>query len=122
VKLKLDENLGRRWVQQIRDAGHDVETVWDEGLSGASDADVFAASVREGRAVVSLDLDFANPLRFRPAGTAGIAVLRVRGRPGREDLDQVIDRLMNALATADLAGHLWIVEPGRVRQYEEPVD
>ena len=72
--------------------------------------------------MVSLDLDFANPFRFRPAGTAGIAVLRVRSRPGREDLDQVIDRLMDALATADLTGHLWIVEPDRVRQYEEPAD
>jgi hypothetical protein len=29
---------------------------------------------------------------------------------------------MDALATADLAGHLWIVERDRVRQYEEPAD
>ena len=97
MRLKLDENLGRRWVIQLRDAGHEVDTVRDERLSGASDTHVLAEAVREGRALVSLDMDFANPMRFPPADTAGIAVLRVRDRPGREDLDGAVNRLAEAL-------------------------
>jgi len=122
VRLKLDENLGWRWVHQLRDAGHDVDTVWDEGLSGASDADVLGAAVEERRTLVSLDLDFANPVRFPPTNTAGIAVLRVRDRSGRDDLDKVVGRLIDAVRTADVTGRLWIVERERVRQYEEPTD
>ena len=122
MRLKLDENAGRRWLQQLQDVGHDVDNVWDEGLSGAPDLEVLAAAVRESRALVTLDLDFASPVRFPPADTAGIAVLHVRDRPGRDDLDVAVGRLVIALAAADLAGRLWIVERERVRQYEEPAD
>ena len=122
MRLKLDENLGHRWANQLHDAGHDVETVRDEGLSGASDVDVLTAAAREARTLISLDLDFANPVRFPAFDTAGIVVLRVRDRPGRDDLDQVVRRLVEALTVTDVAGHLWIVDPQRVRQYEEPAD
>lgn len=110
------------WINRLRDGGHDADTVRDEDLSGASDVDVLAAAVAERRTLVTLDLDFANPVRFPPADTPGIAVLRVRDRPGRDDLDLVVNRLIEALATADVNGRLWIVERDRVRQYEEPRD
>lgn len=118
MRLKLDENLGHRWRDRFVDAGHDVDTVHAEQLSGASDVDVLAAAVRERRALVTLDLDFANALRFRPEQTAGIAVLRVHDTPGRHDVDIVIAQLIAALDHADINARLWIVEPGRIRQYE----
>jgi predicted nuclease of predicted toxin-antitoxin system len=122
VKLKLDENLGRRWASQLRDGGHDLHTVIDEGLSGANDIDVLAAAVAEDRALVTMDLGFANPIRFPPDETADIAVLRLRDRAGRDELDGVVGRLVTALSKARLRGHLWIVERNRVRQYEAPSD
>lgn len=78
MRLKLDENLGRRWAEQLRLAGHDVHTVHDEGLAGAADRDVIAAAVDERRVLVTMDLDFANPMRFPPGDTAGVVVLRDR--------------------------------------------
>jgi len=44
VKLKLHENLGRSVAVRLREAGHDVDTVGDEGLLGTKDAAVLAAA------------------------------------------------------------------------------
>jgi len=37
MKLKLDENIDARLATDIAEAGHDVETVLDEGLGGRTD-------------------------------------------------------------------------------------
>ncbi len=120
MRLKLDENLGRRSAGRLRVAGHDVATVRDESLSGSPDPIVLDVASGEERALVTLDLGFANPLRFPPERFAGIAVLRVRDRPGRRDLDAVTAELLGGLERAPLGGRLWVVEPGRIRQYEAP--
>jgi len=38
VRLKLDENIGHRGLEVLINAGHDVMTVRDQGLQGATDA------------------------------------------------------------------------------------
>ena len=72
------------------------------------------------RVLLTLDLDFANPMRFPPANTSGIAVLRVRERPGRNDVDLVTRRLIFGLAAHNLKARLWVVEPAHIREYRPP--
>ncbi|WP_437924775.1 DUF5615 family PIN-like protein [Sorangium sp. So ce291] len=86
MKLKLDENLGRRAADLFRKAGHDVATVPEQGLCSASAPTVIDVCKAEGRCLVTLDLDFSNPVRFRPANYPGIAVLRLPPRPSPKDL------------------------------------
>lgn len=64
MKIKLDENLGQRGAELFRAAGHDVATVPGQGLCSASDRELIMACKAEKRCLVSLDLDFANPLVF----------------------------------------------------------
>ena len=83
------------------------------------DGDLLEYCRAEGRCLVTLDLEFANPLVFLPSRYPGIAVLRIPQKASATDLLMLIETLMEALKSEVLIGKLWIVEIGRIRVYEE---
>jgi len=119
VKLKLDENLGRRGTEVLQAEGHDVSTVAEQHLQATEDRDLIEHCRRERRCLVTLDLDFANPLVFLPSRFDEIAVLRLADRPLETDLDRSVRPLAVALRGDSIEGRLWIIEAGRVRVYQE---
>jgi predicted nuclease of predicted toxin-antitoxin system len=119
LKFKLDENLGRLARALLEAAGHNVVTVHEEDLCSASDNRIIEASLQEERCLVTLDLEFGNPLRYRAANYAGIAVLRLPAKPSPEDLENAVRTLIAGLQPT-IARHLWIIEAGRIRVYQDP--
>jgi predicted nuclease of predicted toxin-antitoxin system len=114
ARFKLDENLPAAAEALLRDAGHDVATVIQEELSGASDLDVHAAARAERRTVVTLDRGFGDPRRHPTAGTPGVVVLR----PPSQDATSILSLLqvlVPLFEEHELDGALWVVEPHRVR-------
>jgi hypothetical protein len=73
----------------------------------------------EQRCLVTLDLDFSNPIQFNPAKYSGIAVLRLPKRPTPEDLIDAILTLINALKIEVIVGKLWIIQRGQIRIYQQ---
>ena len=114
MKFKLDENLDARLASILVDAGYECDSVRDEGLGGKSDQELFDACGKERRVLITLDLDFADPIRFPSAQSAGIIVLR----PHRARLALIREALVSAVYMLErerIDGALWIVETGRVR-------
>jgi predicted nuclease of predicted toxin-antitoxin system len=122
MRLKLDENLGRRGAESLFKAGHDAATVVEQGLGSSSDRALLAVCHDESRCLVTLDLDFANPLLFNPASHPGIAVLRLPPKPTPTHLGLAIETLIFGLRTQPIDGKLWIVEVDRIREYQQEAD
>lgn len=120
MKLKLDENLGIQGRDLLAAAGHDVCTVPAQGLCSSTDEQISSRCKEDGRGIVTLDLDFANPFRFPPAEHQGIAVLRGPARMTEAALERLVATFIAALGSQSFEGALWIVEDGRVRIYEPP--
>jgi len=118
MRLKLDENLDRTAVAIFEAGGHDAQTVRGQGMAGASDRELISACQSEGRCLITLDLDFGNPLLFDPMEYPGIAVIRLPARPSREDILDACHTLVCAFEGANIAGKLWIVQRGRIREYQ----
>ncbi len=77
MRIKLDENIPVSAGEPLRSAGHDVDSVVDEGLAGATDSNVLAEATARDRLVITLDRGFADARMHPPGSHAGILVLRV---------------------------------------------
>jgi predicted nuclease of predicted toxin-antitoxin system len=77
VKVKLDENLPRSARDVLVEAGHEVDTVAEEGLTGAADPHVVQAAADAGRLLISLDRGLGDIRQYPPGSHAGVLVLRL---------------------------------------------
>ena len=64
MKFKLDENFGTRTRSIFESEGHDVQSVYEEGIAGCSDVSLFELCRSEGRCLITMDLDFSDVTHF----------------------------------------------------------
>ena len=76
MRVKLDENLPLQSRVCSRNR-HTILSVLDEGLGGATDAEVARVCIAEERALVTQDLDFADIRAYPPGDYPGIVVFRL---------------------------------------------
>ena len=85
MKIKLDENVPSQLKESLARLVHDVDTIVDEHLAGVPDLEVWDASKRAGRFLVTQDLDFSDVRVFPPGSHPGLLVLRLH-KPSRRTL------------------------------------
>jgi predicted nuclease of predicted toxin-antitoxin system len=120
VKLKLDENLGRAALAQCQASGHDTSSIHLQNMAGSADTTVNEVCRVELRTLVTLDLDFANPLVFDPRGSAGCAVLRLPRNAGPSDIRDALKSFLDGLQHHDISGQLCVVRLDRIRIWKAP--
>ena len=76
MKIKLDQNLSQYLRDDLKALKHDVDTVLDQGLSGAADSEVLKAATSHDRILFTLDNDFLNVKRYPLDSHKGVVVFR----------------------------------------------
>jgi predicted nuclease of predicted toxin-antitoxin system len=112
--FKVDENLSVKVAELLRQAGHDVMTVAEQRMAGSPDPSLAAICQKEGRALVTLDLDFADIRTYPPANYPGLIVLRL-GSQSMSRISRAVSRVITLLQSQPLAGKLWIVDESAAR-------
>lgn len=100
MRIKLDENLPVSLKAVLSNLHHDVHTLPEESLSGASDPAVWEAAQQDARFFITQDLDFSDLRRFAPGTHHGILLVRLRS-PDRQSL---IRRVTEVFEYEDVSG------------------
>jgi len=114
VKIKLDENVPARLGQELRDLGHDVDSVQEEGLTGRDDGQVWRAAQQESRFLITQDLDFSDMRQFAPGSHHGLLLVRLRD-PGRNALAILVREVFSSQNVADWAGCFVVATERKIR-------
>ena len=94
MRIKLDENLPSSLVGILSGFGHETDTVEDEGVNGKPDEIVWERAQRDGRFLITQDLDFSDIRKFAPGTHLGILLIRMRD-PSRRSLEERISSLFS---------------------------
>ena len=114
MRFKFDENLPAQAAELFRDRGHDAATVLGQDMKGCGDESLADVCRDERRALVTLDVDFADITAYPPSDYSGLIVLRLQ----HQDVSHILGVLMQLLPLFDsesLEHEPWIVDEQKVR-------
>jgi predicted nuclease of predicted toxin-antitoxin system len=114
LKIKLDENLPAGLAHSLAELGHDVQTVHEEGISGADDSRIWREAQREGRFLITQDLDFSDLRSFAPGEHCGLLLVRLR-QPGRLALASFVRRVFAGYPVESWSGCFVVATERKVR-------
>ncbi len=112
--IKLDENLPIAVAAQLTNLGHDVDTVQDEGLQGYDDDAVWLGAQRDGRFLITQDLDFSDLRRYVFSEHCGLMIVRLH-ETGLNALSARISDVFQSSEQFDWANSLVIVTDHKIR-------
>ena len=112
--LKIDENLLAEVTSLLVDAGHDAVSVHDQNMVGSTDSHIADVCQTEKRAIVTLDLDFADIRSYPPEDYFGLVVLRL-DHQDKVHVLETFTSLLPKLNDEPLVGKLWIVNERTIR-------
>lgn len=78
MRFLADMGIAVRIVQWLREKGHDVVHLREEGLHSLPNGEIFKKAVAENRILLAFDLDFGEIVAFSSRQLANVIIFRLR--------------------------------------------
>ncbi len=114
MRFLADMGVSQGVVDWLRSEGHDATHLREEGLHRMPNGEIFEKAAKEGRIVLTLDLDFGEIVALLGEKKASVVLFRLHNTRSAH----VIDRLQEVLresAQALIDGAIVVVQEGRHR-------
>jgi predicted nuclease of predicted toxin-antitoxin system len=121
LKFLIDMPITPAAVARLEDHGHDAVHASNVGLSRAKDPEILSFARREGRIVVTADLDYPRLLAIQRADSPGVLLFR-GGSYSDEQVLRLLERVLLQSKPADLERSVTVVDLTRVRRHRLPID
>lgn len=119
LDVKVDEDLPLQVAELLRNLGHRVLTVADQGMGGLKDSLLWETVQAERRFLVTGDKGFAD-IRVYPPGTHGGVLLLRPDDDGIEPLVKLMRRVVRGEVLDQLRGTVTVASPRGLRIRRTP--
>jgi predicted nuclease of predicted toxin-antitoxin system len=114
VIIKVDEDLPNLAVEALIEHGYPAKGVYEQGMSGWKDHQLWQAIQDEGRYLVTADKGFADIRNYPPGLHGGVMLLRP-DQDGIRPMLQLLDAVLEQYDLNMLVGAITVVTPRGVR-------
>lgn len=120
MRFLADMGVGAKVLKWLRNKGHNVTHLSDEGLQRMPNGEIFSKAISEKRVILTFDLDFGEIAALSKGEKASVIVFRLHNTRS----ENVIKRLSHVLPQSESAlskGSVVIVEESRFRVRSLPI-
>lgn len=120
MKFLVDMPLSPELAAWLRSQQHDARHAIELGLARAADAEIMALAYKEGRTIVTADLDYPRLLALGRRSGPSLILFRDGVWTDAEVIERMAD-LLGALAPAEIERSIIVSERHRIRRRRLPI-
>lgn len=120
MRFLADMGVSLKVVQWLREEGHDVTHLRDEGLQRLPNGDIFRKAIGEKRVVLTFDLDFGEIAALSKKETVSVIVFRLHNTSAANVISRLTDILEHSTPVIQ-QGAIVIAEESRYRVRHLPI-
>ena len=121
MKWLVDMPLSPSLARWLSEQGHDAVHAAELNLHQAFDINLMEQAVAQSRAVVTADLDYPRLLAISRAVGPALVLFR-GGNYSEAETIELMKRVLDRISEPDLRRSIVVVQKGRIRRRELPLD